>query len=148
MPSCSVNCFIVHPFSRIQQVHIYLSFKLYRTSPPGSWATPGSSITLTQSWRIYAGGFQSNRSYAIAMLYLHSNVCLFALLFLKRGEVCGRVTEIPTPSTFLVLIAPQDRRPFHIGHFRYRIIQKILLSYANLFLFLKENEEMNSYVNF
>ena len=82
------------------------------------------------------------------MLYLHSNVCLFALLFLKRGEVCARVTEIPTPLTFLVLIAPQDRRPFYIEHFRYRIIQTILLSYANRFLFLKENEEMNSYVNF
>ena len=29
------NLFIVHPFGRIQQPHIYLSFKLNRTSPPG-----------------------------------------------------------------------------------------------------------------
>ena len=42
-PSNSVNCFIVHPFGKMQQLHIYLSFRLYRTSPPGSSATPGSS---------------------------------------------------------------------------------------------------------
>ena len=54
----------------------------------------------------------------------------------------------PPTSTFLALIALQDRRPFYIKHFCYRIIQTILLSYANLFLFLKENEEINSYVNF
>ena len=43
LPSNSVNCFIVHPFCKMQQLHIYLSFRLYRTSPPGSLATTGSS---------------------------------------------------------------------------------------------------------
>ena len=43
LPSNSVNCFIVHPFCKMQQLHIYLSFRLYRTSPPGSSATPRSS---------------------------------------------------------------------------------------------------------
>ena len=43
LPSNSVNCFIVHPFCKMQQLHIYLSFRLFRTSPPGSSATPGSS---------------------------------------------------------------------------------------------------------
>ena len=43
LPSNSVNCFIVHPFCKMQQLHIYLSFRLYRASPLGSSATPGSS---------------------------------------------------------------------------------------------------------
>ena len=43
LPSNSVNCFIVHLFYKMQQLHIYLSFRLYRTSPPGSSATPQSS---------------------------------------------------------------------------------------------------------
>ena len=28
--SNSVDCFIVHPFCKMQQLHIYLSFRLYR----------------------------------------------------------------------------------------------------------------------
>ena len=43
LPSNSVNFFIVHLFYKMQQLHIYLSFRLYRTSPPGSSATPQSS---------------------------------------------------------------------------------------------------------
>ena len=43
LPSNSVNCFIVHLFYKMQQLHIYLSFRLYRTSPPGSSATPQGS---------------------------------------------------------------------------------------------------------
>ena len=83
---------------------------------------------------------------------------LSCLTFLKaRRGMWSRHPKFPPPhspppppptSTFLALIALQDRRPFYIEHFCYRIIQTILLSYANLFLFLKENEEINSYVNF
>ena len=49
LPSNSVNCFIVHPFCKMQQLHIYLSFRLYRASPLGSSATPGSSTMYPRS---------------------------------------------------------------------------------------------------
>lgn len=71
-----------------------------------------------------------------------------ALRFLKRGEVCGRVIRNSHLLNIPCFNSAAGQTTFYIEHFRYRIIQTILLSYASLFLFVKENEEINSYVNF
>ena len=71
-----------------------------------------------------------------------------ALRFLKRGEVCGRVIRNSHLLNIPCFNSAAGQTTFYIEHFRYRIIQTILLSYASLFLFVKGNEEINSYVNF
>ena len=71
-----------------------------------------------------------------------------ALRFLKRGEVCGRVIRNSHLLNIPCFNSATGQKTFYIEHFRHRIIETILLSYASLFLFVKENEEINSYVNF
>ena len=70
-----------------------------------------------------------------------------ALRFLKRGEVCGRVIRNSHLLNIPCFNSAAGQTTFYIEHFRYRIIQTILLSYASLFLFVKENEEINGKIS-